>query len=471
MELNLNTGCPSREASNAEKGEINYIKMVGDDGKELFNGGKGFPQPKSYKDWTFTALFLFHLGLIIYPLVMAFTSQDIELSGYETLAYFTIYCSAFATIVSIIVFKLMVKYPFRWIQSSMTVCLNLFLGTAIVAYILKQPAAWITSAVLFVTCLVYVAFSWRRIPSARAKFSTAVMVIDSNNGLFIVALILQIVAIVWSIVWLIACTWAKDSIHFSMIFVFLISYFWVEQVLKNIIHVIVAGFIGAWWQTPGDRAHSKALGRSLNQAFSTSFGSICFGSLFVNYFHGLRHLVTFVYEERWKCLYVVVSSLFGCARDVFVYMNKWAFVYVGLYGYSFFQSGKNVTILFHGKGWKQLVTDDLTDNIILILNLAVATATGVAGIGFASNYDHYQMLITMYTHPYAAGFAIGFLVGYLISAVLLGVIGGAVNAIIVCFAESPVAFMNNHHRHSQMLRDGWVLDLPKPPSNRSIQGW
>ena len=81
-------------------------------------------------------------------------------------------------------------------------------------------------------------------------------------------------------------------------------------------------------------------------------------------------------------LWSVTSNIFKCMVDVFVYMNKWSFVYVGLYvsedirdglmlsnsslthhtnslfqGYSFFQGGKNVTILFQQKGWKRLITD------------------------------------------------------------------------------------------------------------------
>jgi hypothetical protein len=31
------------------------------------------------------------------------------------------------------------------------------------------------------------------------------------------------------------------------------------------------------------------------------------------------------------------------------YFNKWAFVYVGLYGFSFMESGKNVMALFHSR--------------------------------------------------------------------------------------------------------------------------
>jgi len=250
--------------------------------------------------------------------------------------------------------------------------------------------------------------------------------------------------------------------------------------------------------------------------------------MFVNYFLGLRNLVSYSQGKRgcWRCLFGAATCLLDCTRDILVYMNKWGFVYAGLYvsvwagprwsldsiglswtiicvllllliilqGYSFFQGGKNVAILFRGKGWKGLITDDLADNIIFILNLAIATVTGFVGWLFSNTEDHYYTLSLMYTHPGSAGFwwvdnssgmtetlfkkqpkltvflciehsnyssclpqllpccsSIGFLVGYLISSVLLGVLGGAVNAIIVCFAESPVEFQRKHPVSCQFI--------------------
>lgn len=37
------------------------------------------------------------------------------------------------------------------------------------------------------------------------------------------------------------------------------------------------------------------------------------------------------------------------------YLNKWAYVYVGLYGYSYLEAGRNVITLFENKGWTAIV--------------------------------------------------------------------------------------------------------------------
>lgn len=41
------------------------------------------------------------------------------------------------------------------------------------------------------------------------------------------------------------------------------------------------------------------------------------------------------------------------------YFNQWAFVFVGLYGYNFLESGKNVINLFKTRGWTTIITDQV----------------------------------------------------------------------------------------------------------------
>jgi hypothetical protein len=121
------------------------------------------------------------------------------------------------------------------------------------------------------------------------------------------------------------------------------------------------------------------------------------------------------------------SRLLLFVHDASVYTNKWGFVYVGLYvsafvneslqkrlmrnfvltflqEYSFFRAGREVAFLFQDKGWHQLIADDLTDNILLIINLAVATSTGAFSWLLAADNTHYYMLRNLSYYPYTAGF-------------------------------------------------------------------
>merc|ERR1712113_494642 len=78
-----------------------------------------------------------------------------------------------------------------------------------------------------------------------------------------------------------------------VIFLLFLAYFWTEQVIQNIIHVTVAGTIGTWWFYPleANSTCSKAIGQSFCRAITSSFGSICFGSLLVAIVQALRQLI------------------------------------------------------------------------------------------------------------------------------------------------------------------------------------
>jgi hypothetical protein len=118
---------------------------------------------------------------------------------------------------------------------------------------------------------------------------------------------------------------------------------------KNIMHVSAARLVGKWWLSPGEGhpggfkvrqyywsrlihtcttcTHRNAFQRILRKSCTSLFGSICYGSLFVNYFLGLRKLPKSEIYERKIAEYPLVKYV----HDASIYMNKWGFVYVGLY--------------------------------------------------------------------------------------------------------------------------------------------
>ncbi len=61
--------------------------------------------------------------------------------------------------------------------------------------------------------------------------------------------------------------------------------------------------------------------------------------------------------------------------------------------------------LFKEKGWHELIADDLTDNVLLIINLAVATSTGAFAWLISTDDSYYYLLRDLsFYHPYTAGF-------------------------------------------------------------------
>jgi len=60
----------------------------------------------------------------------------------------------------------------------------------------------------------------------------------------------------------------------------------------------------------------------------------------------------------------------------------------------------------------------------------------------------------MSLHPYLA-IRIGAVLGLVVTSVLFGIISSSVNAVLVCFAASPVDFENNHPQLSHEMRSAW----------------
>jgi hypothetical protein len=91
--------------------------------------------------------------------------------------------------------------------------------------------------------------------------------------------------------------------------------------------------------------------------------------------------------------------------------------------------------------------------------VAVGIATGLIGLIYGSlNQD---MLADFgVEHAGGPGFLIGLLTGFLFATVLFSVIGSAVNTIIVCYAEAPAEFEQNHPRLSAEMRAAWTAAWP-----------
>jgi hypothetical protein len=160
------------------------------------------------------------------------------------------------------------------------------------------------------------------------------------------------------------------------------------------------------------------------------------------------------------------------------HFNKWAFVYVGLHGYSYIDAGRNVTILFKNRRWEAnipaprnrsgedhpgFIADDLIQNVFFFLSLSVGGVCAGIGYTIPSFFGDGSL-----ENAPSSGLSVestiaflGFIIGLVLSSILLSTIGSAVNAVIVCFAEGPAEFEANHPELSRKMRETWLHFHPK----------
>ena len=192
--------------------------------------------------------------------------------------------------------------------------------------------------------------------------------------------------------------------------------------------------------------------RFRHSALTTSFGSICFGSLIVAIIQTLRNLAEQAQNSRdGNILACIAQCILACIQSIVEYFNRWAYVYVGIYGYSYLEAGKNVISLFKNRGWEAIIADNLVGTALFFMSVAVGILSGFAGvlIAWTSTFGNIGPM-----------FVYGFLIGTVLSTILLGAIGSAVNATIVLFAEAPAEFDQNYPELSNYMRQSWEATWP-----------
>ena len=350
-----------------------------------FNGYKGEIQGQKFNDLPFAIAFVSHLVVMLYFLVAHAVGGGGEGGdgGYIGVAYFVSVCGLFSIGLSTVALGFMMKFSNMLVKMALFFSIGLSLGVGIMGLLSGQILMGVMGLVSFAFGVCYAYFVWGRIPFAAANLNTALSAVKSNMGLAGVAYFFLFVAFGWSIWWSVAAGGAMDGVGSGIVFLFLVSYYWVHQVLQNMVHVTVAGVIGTWWFVPDEASSccSPALKDSFVRACTYSFGSICFGSLLVAVVQALRTLQHMLREnDDFNFLVCIIDCILACIQSIIEYLNTWAYVYVGLYGYSYLEAGRNVITLFQNKGWTTIITDDLAQNVLLMMSVGIGLVSGLIGL-------------------------------------------------------------------------------------------
>uniref|UniRef100_A0A7S1BBS7 Choline transporter-like protein n=2 Tax=Corethron hystrix TaxID=216773 RepID=A0A7S1BBS7_9STRA len=323
---------------------------------------------------------------------------------------------------------------------------------------------------VFVLALVYSCQSSSGIPFAASNLVTATVAVKSNSGLFLVSFFSIIVAFLWTLSWI--CNFESimynsggDDMMGIVVFLLILSFYWTHQVILNTVYVTVVGTVGSWWFDPisANSCCSAAVCDSCLRASTFSFGSICFGSLLEAIIRVCRSMADND-DEDGALLACLFQCILLCLEDIIDYFNKWAYVYVGLYGYSYLEAGKRVLQLFTSRGCTTIITNNLVGWALILITLEIALLTGVSGY-----LINCFLLIVSYNFGHNFGgctdewavFCTGFIFGAIGSFVVFNtVVESAVNTIIVCFAESPAEFQSNHPKLCNNMREAWGQMYP-----------
>mmetsp|Transcript_10473 Transcript_10473/g.19152 ORF Transcript_10473/g.19152 Transcript_10473/m.19152 type:complete len:520 (+) Transcript_10473:137-1696(+) len=398
--------------------------------------------------------------------------DSVSLSGVLWLCFLT---SLASIAISALSLHIMTHHAETLIQSSL-IASCCFIGFMVFVFfadgIISLACLWL---VILLLTAIYARTVWYRIPFAAANLRTALSAIQTNAGVCILAYVVSFLANIWVVVWFLAfigvsfressCSdgVCQSNMNVPSIILLILSFHWTSQVIKNVLHVTVSGVVGTWWFAPADAlsVFSPAIMDSFSRATTYSFGSICMGSLLVALIQTLQTLARNARRNDrggGGLLLCILECILHLLSRIAIYFNKWAYVYLGLYGYDYLTAGKKVLELFESRGWTTIINDNLVQRTLALVAVVIGAISGIAG-----------MLLAKATGWATAAFGedsdglvffICFIVGVSMAIIIMDVVLSAVDTVIVSFAEAPQEFETNHPALSANMIQKWRSVYP-----------
>jgi len=464
---------------------------------------KGEEQPKSCRDAWAAILFYGNMiaiavvaGMFGVPAIQKYNKDFDQTLGeaitgagdmdiyYQGILYSCLIAAGASFLFSGLSLFVMSCCPKFLIQISLLFSLVLSAVMVAVAFFYKQYIAGALGLVFFLISLCYAYYVWRRIPFAAANLNTGLTAIKLNAGIVIMSYLITIAGFFYMMLWMVAVVGVYDkekvtttthddggtteksesTVGGGYFFLLLVALFWSQQVFTNTIHVTVAGVVSTWWYSPEEARSCCSAGvrDSFVRATTTSFGSICFGSLLVAIIKALRVMAESARGDAddgcAAFLLCLVTCLLRCLEDILEYFNKFAFIYVGMYGYSYIEAGKNVMTMFKHRGWSIIIADDLVSNVLFLFTLIIGGLTGC--VGLVLNETNPEWFEGYEGGAMGVAFGFTFLVGVVIASIMLSIVDSAVNTVLVAFGEGPAEFEQNHPELSAEMHEGWRKVFP-----------
>jgi hypothetical protein len=430
---------------------------------------RGEKQPIAFRDWPFAILFLLQF-LTVFSVGIAFVKPEhLDLIHFVSFDGHILYNILFVIILSIIYTTFALILLKKWGKQLISLSIWSSVAVATILSILfSLMGLWYMTLPFALSAFfgtLYAMSVTNRIPFAAANLHAAVQVLNTNKGVWFVHLLMIIVGITWSLFWLIgligvlevqvdcsddsSCSmdWNHDK---NWIFLpFILSLFFTQQVLSNFGRTVCSGITASWYfdpQTTGGWC-SKAVHDSLKRSLTTTLGSICFGSLLVAAVQFLRFVVNMLRQQREEdhrsrrndggtsFLLCCLDCMMGIVEDVIQYFNKWAFIYVGVYGYNYTKAGKKVMTLFQARGWSIIINDGIIQSVLNFISLSIVGLTVLSSLAFGIDLNLvWAALIFPIT--------------------VTSFLDSIVSTVLVCFAEAPFELEENHPIHNREIKEG-----------------
>jgi len=227
--------------------------------------------------------------------------------------------------------------------------------------------------------------------------------------------------------------------EFILVCLFLLMFYWTTQVIVNVVHVTASGTVATWYFAGPSQMPKNPSVASLKRALTTSFGSICFGSLIVAFLKLLHALARNAARHRNNFLSLIAVCFIGCIEKLMELFNVYAFTHVAIYGSSFTEAARQTWELIRNCALSAIINDNLVYPVLNLVIFVDSLAIG-GGYGYASDSSTVGLIC--------------FLISAVIHLLVLRVVYSGIVTLFVCYAENPQILAASNPEFNQELQEG-----------------
>lgn len=446
-----------------------------------------FPQHRSCQDCGFAVIFLvclYGLAAAAYQMSDDLTWEDIPQKQRNQIPGQSIAAALVASTLSACIlsysFMVFVKYCTRLVVwGSMLSTPVLMLCTAIVVPAVSPDpngAAMISIGLMTTAGLSLFALCccWRPyIPFTIDILREVSSIMGSASGILPVGVFGTFAAFIWQTVvsgvifgiWYQTkyCSGPDCQVHTDdnnvLYFLTVVLLVWGVAVFSNVCHVTYCGIVGRWYF-----GAPPSVGKSFWVAITTSFGSICLGSLIVATIRAadavLQKIRQQARENRDNAFIQIALCLLQCVlrcvEGIVEACSYFAYVQVAVRGFSFLDSARLTLAIYRFRNISAIIGTQIVGHIIGIGCLACGVVSGIVGC-----------VVCLGVHPAGStnddlAFAgtvtllLGMFLGFAVSGNILCALRSGFATLCICWAEDTskmrVAIPNLDHSFQQRSR-------------------
>eukprot|EP00823_Brevimastigomonas_motovehiculus_P006383 TRINITY_DN5289_c0_g1_i1.p1 TRINITY_DN5289_c0_g1~~TRINITY_DN5289_c0_g1_i1.p1 ORF type:complete len:470 (+),score=73.21 TRINITY_DN5289_c0_g1_i1:48-1457(+) len=343
-----------------------------------------------------------------------------------------------------------------WITLWGAVALYAIFGIVCIAMGVVPPA--IICFVLAVIHIIYILVIRSRIPFAATMLTLVTECIQLFPATIWVAIASMFVQAIAAVIWVLGVfaiynnmdsTDQSGGMRGIVGFLLLVSFFWTSNVVKNVVHTTVGGTFASWYYLyPSDAMPASPVWSSFKRSVTTSFGSICLGSLIIAVVKALRVMAENGRKTRNNFVRCCIVCVLRCLDSLIEYFNQYAFAEVAIYGQSYCDSAKAAWNLLKTRGFDMLINDNIIGGVLVFGALLIAIIDGALSIVLSKH------VFDVSNYGVWAGAA--FMIALVLGIVAMEVVESCVVCCFVCYAEDPEALQRTKPNDYNNLSTSFV---------------